>query len=139
MVYVGVGAERGTLAPPLPAVSFAPAVNYRMGGMPVSIVAGDFNGDGHVDLALARHQSGGLVILLNNGDGIFHLAETEPYIWIACNQLALADLDSDGTLDLVLNDDPGTVRIYLGKGDGRFEPARILRLPAGHPDWPSAT
>ena len=119
-------------AVPAPPVSFAPAVNYPVGGMPISIVAGDFNADGHMDLAVARYLSGGPVILLDNGDGTFRAADAEPYCLIACYQLAVGDWNGDGNLDLALNDDPGTVRIYLGKGDGQFEAVRILSV-AGRP------
>lgn len=54
VVYAGVGAER-----------VGPAVNYPVGGMPISISAGDFNGDGRPDLASANLFSGTVRLLTN--------------------------------------------------------------------------
>ena len=46
--------------------TFQPPTTYPAGQYPNSVVAGDFNGDGILDLALS---SGGLAIFLGNGDG----------------------------------------------------------------------
>jgi hypothetical protein len=46
------------------------------------------------------------------------------------NQVAIADLDRDGKLDLVtVNRDSGTVSVLLATGDGRFAP--MVEYPAG--------
>lgn len=86
---------------------------------PQSMVAGDFNGDGHSDLAAAG--TGGLVyVLLGDGAGGFSAAGTyasgtNPY------GLAAGDLDGDGDLDLVATDfDGNQVFVLLGDGDGTF-------------------
>jgi len=42
---------------------------YEVGKGPYSLVAGDFNGDGKLDLAVANHES--VTILFGNGDGSF--------------------------------------------------------------------
>ena len=46
--------------------TFQPPTTHPSGQYPNSVVAGDFNGDGILDLALS---SGGLAIFLGNGDG----------------------------------------------------------------------
>ncbi len=88
-------------------------------------VAGDFNGDGKLDLAIAAQPNcnGSCVgtynisLLLGNGDGTFQA----PTPIISSNgPLAAADLNGDGKLDLVLEADATVAEIYLGNGDGTF-------------------
>ena len=87
---------------------------------PISIVAGDFNGDGRPDLAVSGYpgSTGSTVyILLGNGDGTFQ-APTSAIADASVSTLAAADLNGDGKLDLVLTS--SFVQIYLGNGDGTF-------------------
>src|ERR1700746_1116005 len=55
-------------------VAFKPAVTFQGGTAPVAVAAGDFNGDGKMDLAIAAigdpkvNDNGGISILLSNGD-----------------------------------------------------------------------
>src|SRR5712691_4683287 len=61
-------------------VGFRPLVTYPVGTQPRAVSAGDFNGDGKVDLAVVNFgfsdtgDDGGVSILLGNGDGIFQPA-----------------------------------------------------------------
>ena len=89
------------------------------------IAAGDFNGDGILDLAVVNYGSGTVSILLGHGDGTFTLTSTMG----AGNQpdsVAVGDFNGDGIPDLAVADaDPfaggdGTVSILLGYGDGTF-------------------
>ena len=44
---------------------------FAVGSYPASMVAGDFNGDGRLDLATANSDSNDISVLLGNGDGTF--------------------------------------------------------------------
>src|SRR5574341_97509 len=49
-----------------------------MGNMPRALVADDFNGDGHLDIALANAGSEEVIILIGKGDGTFKEGEKYP-------------------------------------------------------------
>ncbi len=89
-------------------------LNSAIGTGTVYVAAGDFNGDGRVDLAAAVNAVG---ILLGNGDGTFR-SELD-YGSGMGGPLALGDFNNDGKLDLVGL--AGTqVGVLPGKGDGTF-------------------
>src|SRR5258708_9009475 len=60
------------------AIAFASAVNYGVGTQPYSVVVGDLNGDGKLDLAVANAYSNTLSALLNAGSGTFASAVNYP-------------------------------------------------------------
>lgn len=93
----------------------------------VSMVAGDFNGDGLLDVASANRSSSDVCVLLNSGGGGFAppLATPVPNgfrIYFASTQfLEVADFDGDGDLDLVGLDEFGlSLTLLLGDGTGAF-------------------
>src|SRR5260370_19198132 len=55
-------------------VSFEDARNLAVGRLPISVVVGDFNGDGVPDLAVSNYFTGNVSMLLVNGDGRFQEA-----------------------------------------------------------------
>src|ERR1700739_2498692 len=57
------------------AVEFRSASGYAVGSSPQSVVVGDFNGDGKMDLAVLNTVSNNVSILLGNGDGTFQAAK----------------------------------------------------------------
>ena len=107
--------------------------SYSSNGAPFSVVAGDFNGDGKLDLAIANQgvnntsQNASVSLLLGNGDGTFIAGTATPFTSTINNgpfNIAAADLNRDGKLDLVLttgNGAPSTLDILLGNGDGTFQ------------------
>jgi uncharacterized repeat protein (TIGR01451 family) len=105
---------------------FAAAKSYPVGTGPTVIVAGDFNGDGKMDIAVAINASGDVSILLNNGDGTFKPAMNSP-TGTSPQQMVVGDFNGDGKLDLVVTNFNYGVFVLLGKGDGTFQAATKLQ------------
>lgn len=85
-------------------------------------VAGDFNGDGNLDLLFAESYSAGYFhTLLGNGDGTFTAAPTVAFSG-TMNALAVGDFNGDGALDLVAinGSNSSSVMTMLGDGAGNF-------------------
>ncbi|MGD0729849.1 MAG: FG-GAP-like repeat-containing protein, partial [Terracidiphilus sp.] len=115
-----------------------------------AIALGDFNDDGNIDAAVvgvdledgAIPASETLQIILGNGDGTFALAQSVPLPTFNFNDFpnplavslltpAVADLNGDGNLDLILPD-VGQVQIFYGNGDGTFQPAVTMPAPTSN-------
>jgi hypothetical protein len=101
-----------------------------------NISFGDVDRDGHLDIVLAKGRHWPLVDRVLLGDGkrgirqAYDLGEASDRTYSA----ALADLDNDGSLDVVIsNDMPDPKRVYLNDGKGRFRVASIF----GRPEWPT--
>ncbi len=115
---------------------FETRANFSLGAeSPFAAVAGDFNRDGNLDLAVVEYQPTGTVaIVLGNGDGTFRPGPS--YVLGSQPQyLAAADFRHIGILDLVVTDTlSDSVYILLGNGDGTFQSA--VSYPAN--GWSSA-
>jgi len=103
--------------------------NHRTGSfaLPELIVAGDFNGDGNLDLAVNVTGFDMAAIFLGDGNGGFtlqgHVAlDTLP------KGLAVADMNEDGHPDLVSCTAWGyTLKVLLGDGLGGFDAANEFK------------
>src|SRR5271170_1101 len=106
--------------------TFLPVTSYFIRGTyptPVSVVAGDLNGDGIHDLAVSNLNGATVSVLLGNGDGTFELPVNYSVSATAIS-VAEGDLNGDGNLDLVTaNQDVSAVSVLLGNGDGTFQAA----------------
>ncbi|HYL10798.1 MAG TPA: FG-GAP-like repeat-containing protein [Candidatus Acidoferrales bacterium] len=100
---------------------------------PSAIVAGDFNGDGRLDLAVTNKTSNNVTVLLGNGNGTFTEAAGSPFaVGVAPVALTTTDFDGDGHLDLAIaNSGDNTASIFLGRGDGTFVGATGSPLATG--------
>jgi large repetitive protein len=86
-----------------------------------SLFAGDFTGDGHVDLAVEDMFAGNVTLLLGQGDGTFQVGQR---FEVGTSPVALTggDFNADGHLDLAtVNAGSSDVTILLGKGNGTFQ------------------
>ena len=95
---------------------------------PNSTVAGDFNGDGRLDLAIAEENfpNGQVSVVLGNGSGGFGSPIISPLLSEAINNgdlMLMGDFNGDGKPDLIVMDDYSTgFQVLLGNGDGSFQP-----------------
>ncbi|MEG4107675.1 DUF4347 domain-containing protein [Microcoleus sp. S13_C5] len=100
--------------------TFGNPTNFGQGINPRSIAAGDFNGDGRLDLATAPLSGNNLSILLGDGTGSF---STPVSINAGASlTIATADFNSDSKLDLVTSNNSATnnISVLLGDGTGNF-------------------
>ena len=107
----------GTLQPAIPL-----DVPGYTGGL-WSAAVGDFNGDGRLDIVAAQvGPMAGIAVFLQNPDHSFTLGATYQTLYVQGVGVAVADLNNDGKLDVVLTSHMGTAAAFLGNGDGTFQP-----------------
>jgi len=114
----------------------ATATTYSTGGSnPRSIAAGDFNGDGKPDLAVANYTSGTVGILLNKGNGTFPATATTYSVGGAGTDprgIVVGDFNGDGKADLAVTDNGSDdVGILLGNGNGGFSAMTTFSTGSG--------
>jgi hypothetical protein len=96
-------------------------------GPPESMAMGDFNRDGHPDFAVPCNFTKTVSVLLGNGHGGLHPASGSPFkVGPNLGQVAVADFNGDGKLDLAIAraNGPGQVFIMEGNGKGGFRAAK---------------
>ena len=106
-------------------------------GSPVGLAVGDIDRDGDLDVVAPRNYlgGGGFVFLRNEGNGRF----AQPVHVSGAGRaagIALADLNGDSKLDVVISDGDGlsvgnSISIYLGNGDGTFGARQVVSLGSG--------
>jgi Bacterial Ig-like domain (group 3)/FG-GAP-like repeat len=119
--------------------TFQTAVTYGTGGVGAhSVRIADLNGDGKPDLVVANACASGascptgpgsVGVLFGNGDGTFQTAVAYGSGGYDAESIAVADVNGDGKLDVVVVNFcgdttcslPGTVGVLLGNGDGTFQ------------------
>ena len=101
---------------------------FVVGNSPRSVVLGDVNGDGHLDLVTANSLENDVSVLLGAGTGGFAAAPGSPVAVGNGNDsprsVDLGDVNGDGRLDLVTaNYNQDNVTVLLGAGTGGFTKA----------------
>jgi VCBS repeat protein len=123
--------------------TFQPQIEYPVAGSAQDLAAGDFNGDGNLDLVVTINDPQiGLSLITGNGNGTFNppvnFANSSGFDSPA---IVATDLDNDGRLDLVIGHQiacftaPCTVArsitVLRGNGNGTFQPPREIVVGSG--------
>jgi hypothetical protein len=100
-----------------------------------SLAVGDFNADGVPDVVVPDSNGIEISVLLGKDDGTL-LGATKFPAGSNPTDVAVADLDLDGKLDIVVTNDVGPVNtgmlaVLHGKGDGTFESFRVFSTGMG--------
>lgn len=111
-IYILLGNGDGTFQ--------APKQFWSSTNIPMSIAAGDFNGDGKLDLVVTVNPNG-IAVMLGNGDGTFQAPVNYPTDELP-SEVTVADVNGDGKTDIIALGNK--VDVFLGKGDGTF-PNRV--------------
>jgi hypothetical protein len=113
--------------------SLGPPTFYPVDRAPISLAAGDFNGDGKKDLVTAGGSDNHTIsVLLATGPGTFGPSTSYAVPGEALRSIAIGDVNSDGIPDLAVGAVNSTnSSLLLGTGSGTFGPPSPLSISLG--------
>jgi hypothetical protein len=128
LVVVNAGAHSFTVLPndgnafadPQFALTASTSDGLSINQQPGAVVAGDFNRDGNLDLAVLLQDTGQVWIYTGQGDGTFRHTFSIP-VGDQASGLSIVPGTSPGLLDLLVGNGFGDVLHLQGKGDGTFQ------------------
>lgn len=104
------------------------AFTSRLAGIatqPYDLAVGDLDGDGRADFVTANNFSGGVNVVIGNGDGSFKWGVYLPG-GNTTHAVDLADLNGDGFTDIfTVNTGSSNISVFLGNGNGTFKAASL--------------
>jgi hypothetical protein len=119
--------------PPPAQASFQSPEIYTTDSFPTSVVMGDFNRDGNLDIVTGNSIANDVSFFAGNGSGGFASA-VNSFALNFPDSIAVGDVNGDGIPDLVtVAANFNQVAILLGKGDGTFE--QRVEFAAGEQPW----
>ncbi|MCC3155740.1 FG-GAP-like repeat-containing protein [Hymenobacter sp. 15J16-1T3B] len=118
------------------------AVTYPTGSAPAGLRLGDLNGDSRLDLVVANYNDNNVGVLLGQGNGAFGAMATYATGAVNPREVALADFNLDGRLDVVASNlgplagtAGSTVGVLLGQGNGTLGSATTYSIGSGSRPW----
>src|SRR5215204_3106852 len=123
--------------------TFRPKVSYPAASQTQDVAAGDFTGDGRLDLVVTINTPEiSLSLLTGNGDGTFNAPVNFPNTsGFDSPSVAATDVNNDARLDVVIAHAIAcftapcrfarTISVLLGNGDGTFQSSREIDVGIG--------
>jgi len=110
-----------------------PGTPFSVGNLPTSVTAGDFTGDGHLDLSTSNSISNDISILIGDGSGTFDDSVAPISAGDGPDDISAKDVNADGIVDLIVaNAFSDSVSVFIGDGLGGFSSAAGSPVPVGN-------
>ncbi len=124
--------------PPPQQTTFQSPEIFSTDSNPTSLVVGDFNRDGNLDIVTGNSTANNISFFAGQGNGSFAAGVTSPSLNFP-DSIAAGDINGDGILDIVaVAPNYNSVAIALGKGDGTFgtfQQRQAGVFPSGQQPW----